>query len=89
MNISFDQAVLRPLIEQIVAAVLERLDAERQAIGDKLAYPEAAAAALLGIQRHALRDARLRGEIAGSRLGKRVVYERQELLAFLRRQREL
>ena len=34
-------------------------------LGDRLGYPEAEAAALLGIERHVLRDCRLRGEIRG------------------------
>ncbi len=87
--ILFDDAVLRPLIERIVAVTLDRLESQRQAIGDRLAYSEAEAAALLGIQRHVLRDARLRGEITGSRVGKGIRYERDELLQFLRRQRAL
>ena len=87
--IRFDDAVLLPLIERIVASVLDRLQSEREALGNKLAYTEAEAAALLGVQRHALRDARLRGEVAGSRVGKRILYEREELLGYLRRQREL
>ncbi len=87
--ISFDDAVLRPLIERIVATVLDRLQDEQEVLRDKLAFTEAEAAALLGIERHVLRDARLRGELAGSRVGKRILYERQELLGYLRRQRGL
>ncbi len=87
--ISFDDAVLRPLIERIVATVLDRLQGEQEVRRDKLAYTEAEAAALLGIERHVLRDARLRGELTGSRVGKRILYERQELLGYLRRQRGL
>ncbi len=87
--ISFDDAVLRPLIERIVATVLDRLQSDQEVLRDKLAYTEAEAAALLGIERHVLRDARLRGELAGSRVGKRILYERQELLGYLRRQRGL
>ena len=87
--ISFDDAILRPLIERIVATVLDRLQGEQEALRDKLAYTEAEAAALLGTRPHVLRDARLRGEVAGSRVGKRILYEREELLGYLRRQREL
>jgi excisionase family DNA binding protein len=87
--ISFDDAILRPLIERIVATVLDRLQGEQEALRDKLAYTEAEAAALLGVERYVLRDARLRGELSGSRVGKRVLYEREELLGYLRRQRGL
>ena len=87
--ISFDDVLLQPLIERIVATVLDRLQGEQDALRHKLAYTEAEAASLLGIQRHVLRDARLRGELAGSRVGKRILYERQELLGYLRRQRGL
>ena len=89
MVISFDDALLRPLIERIVATVLDRLQGEQEVLRDKLAYTEAQAAALLGIERHVLRDARLRGELVGSRVGKRILYEREELLGYLRRQRGL
>jgi hypothetical protein len=87
--ISFDEAILVPLIQRVIVATLDRLDRDRQSIGDRLAYSEAEAAALLGIQRHVLRDARLRGEIAGCRIGKGIRYERDELLLFLRRRRGL
>ena len=87
--ILFDDAVLRPLIERVVAAVLDRLDSQRDAIGERIAYNEAEAAALLGVERHVLRDARLRGELSGSRVGKGIRYERDELLRFLRSRRDL
>ncbi len=87
--ISFDDVLLQPLIERVVATVLDRLQGEQDSLRDKLAYTEAEAAALLGIQRYVLRDARLRGELAGSRVGKRILYERQELLEYLRRRRGL
>jgi excisionase family DNA binding protein len=79
----------RPLVERTVATVLARVESERQAFSDKLAFSEAEAAALLGVRRHVLRDARLRGEIAGCRVGKSIRYERQELLRFLERRRGL
>lgn len=89
MNISFSETDLRPLVEVVVAATLERLGDERQRIGDRLAYSEPEAAALLSVRPHVLRDARLRGEIAGFRIGKGIRYERDELLRFLRRQKEV
>lgn len=87
MNISFNQSDLVPLVEAIVAATLQRLEADRQKVSGRLAYTEPEAASILSLRRHVLRDARLRGEIAGSRVGKRILYEHEELLRFLRRRR--
>jgi hypothetical protein len=89
MKVSFDEADLRPLIEQIVSAAFAQLQADEVAFGDKLAFTEPEAAAVLSLRPHVLRDARLRGEISGSRVGKRILYERNELLRFLQRQRQL
>jgi hypothetical protein len=76
---------LQPLIEAAVHATLDaarandaKLDAKR------LAFPEGEAAAMLGVRRHVLRDARLRGELAAVKLGKGYVFGRDELLRFLR-----
>ena len=89
MKLSFDEADLRPVIQQIVAATLVQIQSDEAKLGDRLAYTEPQAAAILGIRPHVLRDARLRGEISGSRVGKRILYERDELLRFLRQQRQL
>ena len=89
MKLSFDEADLRPVIEQIVAATLVQIQSEEAKLGDKLAYTEPQAAMILNIKPHVLRDARLRGEVSGSRVGKRILYERDELLRFLRQQRQL
>ena len=87
MNVSFSADDLAPLVRTIVSQVLERMEADQERLGSKLAYPEAQAAELLNVAPHVLRDARLRGEISGSLVGKKIVYERTELLDFLRRQR--
>ena len=81
--------LVQPLAEQLIAALADRLDQRADQASDRLAYSEAEAAALLGVQRYVLRDARLRGEIAGCRIGKGIRYEREELLDFLRRRRGL
>ena len=78
---------LRPLIEQVVTETVNRLDAERVRLGGRLAYAEAEAAALIGVERHVLRDARLRQEIEGSKVGKKIVYTRDQLLRFLDKQK--
>ena len=87
MQINLDESDLAPIIERTVAATLERLEADRAKLGGHLALAEPDAAAAIGVARHVLRDARLRGEIKGSRIGKRVVYRRDELLEFLERNR--
>lgn len=88
MNVSLSPDDLRPLVEQVVAATLERIEADQARTQGRLAYREAEAAALIGIPAHSLRDARLRGEIAASRVGSRVLYTRAELLRYLAATRE-
>lgn len=87
MQILFNSGDLAPLIESVVAATVDRLEGDRAKAISKLAYTEPEAAALLSIRPHVLRDARLRGEIVGARIGKRILYERDALLEFLRRRR--
>ena len=89
MHVSINPADIQPLIEQVVHATIAQFHSDHAMLGNRLAFPEAEAAALLGIRPHVLRDARLRGELAGSRVGKKVIYERDELLRFLRQQRQL
>jgi excisionase family DNA binding protein len=73
--------LIRPVVEEVAAAIGSRIS------DDRLAYPEAEAAKLLGIAGHQLRDARLRGEITATRVGGRIGFERSELLAYLARNR--
>ena len=88
MNLRIDPDELRPLVQAVVEETLARIQADQSRLpSDRLAFPEAEAAALLGLKQHVLRDARLRGEITGSLLGRRYVYSRDDLLAWLRRQR--
>ena len=84
MKIVLEDTDLRPLIECVVAETVERLAEEKARMGNRLGYPEAEAAALIGVQRHTLRDCRLRGEIEGRLVGKRIVYSRDELIRFMR-----
>ena len=85
MKVIFDEPELRPLIERVVSETVERLTTGLAECGRQFAYPEAEAAAMIGVERHVLRDARLRGEIGASRIGKKVIYSRQQLLTFLER----
>ena len=81
--ITCDASELRDVVRAVVTEVRSQADADGRQL-DKLAYPEAEAAALCGVDRHKLRDARLRGEIKSGKIGKTIVYERSELLRFLR-----
>ncbi len=87
MKVIFDESALVPVIEKTVLETLNQVDADRSRLGDRLAFPEAEAARSLGVKPHILRDARLRGDISGTRIGRRVVYEREQLLEWLRRNR--
>ena len=76
--------VLRPLVTQIVAEVLGQLEQSRAALDDRLAYSEAEAARLLGLNVHQLRDERLRKRISASQIvGNRIRYTRQDLERYL------
>ncbi len=57
MHLEFDQDDLRQLIEPIVAATLEKLEADRVKLNsERLGYPELEAASLLGVPRHTFWD---------------------------------
>ena len=87
MKFELEPAELRPIVELVVSEVMERVEADRARLDGRLAFTEQQAAALIGVQPHVLGDARRRGEIVGSRVGKRILYERAQLLAFLQRNR--
>lgn len=86
MNLSIDPDELRPLIHTVVSEVVAQLGALPDA-NSRLAFTETEAAAKLGLKSHQLRDARLRGEIQSVKLGGRIGYTREELAAYLVRQR--
>lgn len=88
MQLNLDADALRPLVALIVSEVLQQLQDARLGPGqpEQLAYTEAQAAKLLGLQRHQLRDARLRGEIPARRRGgegSRVMYTKADLQEYL------
>ena len=83
MKLDLDESDLRPIVREVVCEVLDQLQVDRQKLGDRLGFPEVEAAALLGIAPHILRDCRLRGELEGRRVGKKIIYTRDELLRFL------
>jgi len=87
VKIELDPADLRPIVEAVVTEVLGRVQDDEAKLGGQLAYTEPHAAAFVGLPRHSLRDARLRGEVEASKIGKRIVYSRESLLALLKRNR--
>jgi hypothetical protein len=75
---------LRPLVAAVVEETLAQLEAARAAVPERLAYSEAEAARLLGLQPHQLRDERRRGRIGASTVvGKRIRYTRDDLVSYL------
>jgi hypothetical protein len=79
-----DVTDLQPVIAAVVRATLAEIEADEGKLdGQRLGYPEAEAAGLLGLRPHVLRDCRLRGEINGRLVGKKIVYSRTELLRFI------
>ena len=85
MKVTLEEADLAPIIEKALLRALEHLEADSVKLGDRLAFTEPEAAAQLGVRPHVLRDARLRGEIEGARVGKRIVYTREQLVKFLQK----
>jgi hypothetical protein len=83
MQIRFDDNDLEPVVTQVLAKVLAQREADSEKFGGRLAFTEPEAAALLGMKPYVLRDARLRGEVIGSRIGKRIFYSRDQLLKLL------
>ena len=81
---------LRPLIQTVVSETLAAVEQDRQRIpADRLAFTEAEAAAMLGLNVHQLRDEREdKKRIAHTRIvGGRIRYSRDDLLAYLRKAR--
>lgn len=83
MQLSLSHDDLKPLVRELIAELLDQFGADPS----RIAYSEAEAAALLGLNSHQLRDARLKGQITGSKLGKSWHYSRADLIAFLERRR--
>jgi hypothetical protein len=83
-SLALDAEVLKPLISAVVAEVLAAIGADKAKLGDRLSYSVAEAARLLGLHTHQLRDERLRGRIAASKIvGGRIAYQREDLIRYL------
>jgi len=83
MKMQFNMDDIHPIIEIAVSETLRQIEGNEAKMVDRIAFPEDEAARLLGVNRHVLRDCRLRGEIEGSKVGKRIVYTRDQLVKFL------
>jgi hypothetical protein len=79
VQVAFDPADLRPIVEAVVAQLADKL----APLDDRIAVTEGEAARLLSVPKHVLGDARRRGEISGSKLGKKILYLRADLATFL------
>lgn len=88
LELNLDAELLRPMVKQIVATVLAELDGDESKLGDRIAFSEPEAAALIGLKPHQLRDERLRGRIGASCVVKRGIrYLRSDLMTYLARER--
>jgi hypothetical protein len=84
LTLTLDPAALEPLIRATVEATVARLEFARATLDDRLAYGEAEAARLLGLEPYVLRDERLRERItASSIVGRRIRYTKRDLLDYL------
>jgi len=82
------RAVIQDTVRTTVAVVLAQLETDRAKLNGRLAYSEAEAAALLGLEPHQLRDERRRGRIQASvGPGRKIMYTRQDLLDYLHSRR--
>lgn len=79
MELRLDPSCLKPVIETVIAELLQRFDQN----DDRLAYSEAEAAALLGVSRTTLRDERLRGRVKASLVGRKIRYTRNDMVEYL------
>jgi hypothetical protein len=66
MKLELDPEDLKPLVQAVVNEAIAQLRADEAKLNGRLAFTEPEAAALIGVPRHSLRDARLRNEIRAS-----------------------
>ncbi len=78
MRLEIESEWLEALIQKCVDSTAAKLRED-----ERLLFSEAEAAAKFGVPRHVLRDERLRGNISGCRVGKRVMYSRRALEQFI------
>jgi hypothetical protein len=86
ISLSISRRILEPLVAEIVRQVVEQLEQIKSTLPDRVAFTEAEAAALLGLESHQLRDERHRGRVRAYVIsGRRVRYAREDLIAYLKR----
>lgn len=85
MKLQLDHEELRPLIKEVVRETLKSTEVLDAKMDDRIGFTEPEAAKLLGVNRHVLRDCRLRNEITARKVGKRYIYHRAALSDFLLR----
>jgi excisionase family DNA binding protein len=87
-GISFNDLDLRPLVKAVIAEVLAEQKQLQQIYEGRLAYREAEAASMLGLNQHQLRDLRRDGKISHTRIvGRQIRYTLQDLMDYLNRGR--
>jgi len=84
VNVTFSPEDLAPVVRAVVQEVLVAKEADDAKHGLRLGYSEVEAAELIGVERHVLRDCRLRGEVAAKLVGKKYIYARAEIERFLK-----
>jgi hypothetical protein len=84
MRLEFAKDEIEAVVRQVVAEVLATIDWPQ----GRLALDESEAATACGVARHVLRDLRLAGKLPGRRLGRKIVYLRDDLLNALRQVRK-
>ncbi|MFO0970587.1 MAG: helix-turn-helix domain-containing protein [Gemmataceae bacterium] len=89
MKIEVEPEDLRPLVAEIVAQTVKQMRDDDAKTNGRIAWSEAEAAALLGLEQHVLRDERRRGRIQASQgPGRRVLYTRKDLDDYLASRRK-
>lgn len=79
MHLQMEPTELREIVREVVSEVLAAIDWPE----GRLALSEAEAAAACGLGRHVFRDLRLSGRLTSRRLGRRILYTRNDLLRVL------
>src|SRR5262249_5666672 len=86
LSLQLDAEVLSPVIDAAVERALVRFAEAQQKLNGKIAYSEAEAAALIGVEAHVLRDARREGDLPAFVIrGGRVRYLAKDLIAYVTR----
>jgi excisionase family DNA binding protein len=81
MEVAFDAADLRPIVEAVVAELADRLAAD----DGRMAYSTAEVAGMLDVSPVTIRDARLRGELEAVRVGRKCRFTRKQVMDYLAR----